>query len=50
MNFWTWLARLCSAAFICIVLASWLLHIAQPDPGANTPSSQRAPPSAPVFH
>jgi hypothetical protein len=46
MKFWKWLARICSALFIALLVFSWLAHGQRGGPDA---ASQSEPPPAPVF-
>jgi hypothetical protein len=47
MKFWKWLARVCTALFIALLVFSWLAngHRAAPDA-----APQNDTPPAPVFH
>jgi hypothetical protein len=47
MKFWTWLARLCSAAFLALVVFNWLVHPGHP---VDTDDTKSGPPAAPIFH
>lgn len=48
MKFWQWLARLCTAVFLLLLLGSWLAN--GHHSSTASPELQDEPPPAPKFH